>query len=567
MASITGYGSKHSHEFTLNINEISYDVANNTSTVSFDFTIYKSSYSWNGWNSISYSVNIDGVNYTGTIPNYTAGNRMTIRSGTQTITHNSDGTKSIGFNFSVIDSSGQSYTCGNASANGTMALSNIPRASTITCSTANIEETATIIINKTDNAFTYTLNWYFGNLSGKIVEKTANTIIGWTLPSSFYSQIPNNKSGVGAIECITYNGNTQVGSCIINFYATTSETRCKPDLTAIIEDINEDTIALTGDSNNLIKYKSTAKITITTSSKNSATIVSKKVNNTIVSGNILEINNVEDSLFTVTVTDSRGYTNTVILEPEVVEYVNLSINATIKRTGPTTDEVDIEYSGNYYNGSFGVESNTLSLKWYYKEKNTQNWILGGTLTPTISSNTYNNGSSKVVLGSNFNYKKSYEFYLEVKDKITTLFPSYSITQGIPVYNWGENFFNVNEDLQHKGRSLIKHFEYSTDEEVVGTWIDGKPIYRKVIDHGLIGNRESISINGNYDELISFGGCIYSQNGTTASLSHYYNSGSWRYVEGAIVSGEYYLVRINRVNTSAWSDWGIRTIIEYTKTSD
>lgn len=127
MASIVGYGSKHSHEFTLNVNEDSYDQSGNYSTVSFSFTIYKASYSWSGWNSISYIVTINGQQYTGTIPSYSAGSTKTITTGTLTVPHDSNGTKTLYFSFSVTDNSGQTYTCGNASASGSMALTNIPR--------------------------------------------------------------------------------------------------------------------------------------------------------------------------------------------------------------------------------------------------------------------------------------------------------------------------------------------------------------------------------------------------------------------------------------------------------
>lgn len=127
MGTITGYGSKHSHEFKLTVNETSTSTANNTSEISFSFTIYKASYSWSNWKSITYSISINGTSYSGTIPSYSAGSTLTIRTGSQTVSHNSDGTKSINYSFSVNDGSGQSYTCGNASASGSMNLSTIPR--------------------------------------------------------------------------------------------------------------------------------------------------------------------------------------------------------------------------------------------------------------------------------------------------------------------------------------------------------------------------------------------------------------------------------------------------------
>lgn len=143
MASIVGYGSKHSHEFTLTVNEDSISQSGNYSTVSFSFTLYKSSYSWSGWNSISYIVTINGQQYTGTIPSYSAGSTKTITSGTLTVPHDSNGSKTLYFSFSVTDSSGQSYTCGNASASGSMALTSIARQpSKPTLTVTNVSDTS-----------------------------------------------------------------------------------------------------------------------------------------------------------------------------------------------------------------------------------------------------------------------------------------------------------------------------------------------------------------------------------------------------------------------------------------
>jgi hypothetical protein len=132
MGTITAYGSKHSHEFKLDVSETSTSTSNNTSEISFNFTLYKSSYSWSGYNSITYTLIINGTSYSGAIPNYNAGSTLTIKSGTQTISHNDDGSKTISYSFSVTDNSGQSYTCGNASASGSMDLTTISRYANLT---------------------------------------------------------------------------------------------------------------------------------------------------------------------------------------------------------------------------------------------------------------------------------------------------------------------------------------------------------------------------------------------------------------------------------------------------
>ncbi|MCI8618334.1 MAG: hypothetical protein HFJ60_08930 [Clostridia bacterium] len=440
-------GGSYASHFSgiLSVWENSYDVGNNTSNIGYRLQLKSGSSGRFSDLTASYSVTINGTTVksgNGRYSSQSYNTTQTICEGTMTIAHNDDGSKAISCS-AVLDFQTNSYSPGDFTPRGTLTLTTIPRASSISCTTANIEEVATIIVNRASSNFKHTLIWHFGDLQGTIIEKTVETTIGWTIPSSLYTQIPNAQIGIGVMECITYNGDTEIGRNFSDFYATTSENRCKPTLLATLVDTNQDTINLTGSNTKLIKYKSTAKITITTNAKNGASISSKKVNNSLVEGNSISISNVETDTFVVTVTDSRGYTKSVTLKPTVVNYIPLSINATVKRVQPTTGEVAIEFSGNYFNGNFGSTNNTLNINWYYREKNSSTWINGGILTTIINEKTYSNGNSKISLGTNFNYQKSYEFYLNVVDKLTTLQPNYSITQGIPIFNWGKDFFNVN----------------------------------------------------------------------------------------------------------------------------
>ncbi len=134
MATISSNGSKGHHKFTLEVNETSYSLDNNTSEISFTFKLSPvvKNYDWSGWGSyISYTVTINETNYTGTIPKYDGTSTVTLKSGTQTISHEDDGTKSISISFSVSDGAGKSYTPGNASASGSVVLTSIPRQATI----------------------------------------------------------------------------------------------------------------------------------------------------------------------------------------------------------------------------------------------------------------------------------------------------------------------------------------------------------------------------------------------------------------------------------------------------
>ncbi|MBQ7340899.1 MAG: hypothetical protein IJW41_01860 [Oscillospiraceae bacterium] len=130
MASIYANGSRNHHKFTLAVSEVGTSKEENTSQVSFQFTISPvvQSFDWRYWgNSISYTVTVNGTDFAGTIPDYDGYSTVILKSGSLNVPHNPDGTKTLTFGFSVTDKAGMSYTCGNAGASGSMALTRILR--------------------------------------------------------------------------------------------------------------------------------------------------------------------------------------------------------------------------------------------------------------------------------------------------------------------------------------------------------------------------------------------------------------------------------------------------------
>lgn len=456
MGNMSGsYGGNYTLYQTLLQN--SQNINNNTTNVtirlvlSFDGKNYSYTYD----TSYGYMI-INGNRYDYSIPNiiFSSGQAkdLVLAEWTGDIPHNSDGTK-------ILDISGYWDTgtsrIGSGSTNSSVALNTIPRTSSISCTTANVGEPAIVTISSASSSFRHSVYAYFGSLYVIIATEQAGGIISWTIPENFYTQIPNAKSGIGTIYCETFNNGVLLGVKTAQFTVTTNEEKCKPTLSATVKDINETTITLTGDENKLIKYRSTAQISISTSAKNSATIVSKKINNTVVTNDINNITNIETNTFDIVSTDSRGYSTSLTLSPEIINYIPLSINAIVRRIQPTTGEVGITFTGNYFNSSFGSIENTLSIKWYYKESSSEEYVLGGDLTPVIKDNTFSNGDSEIILGDFFDYQKSYNIQLEIVDKLTTLNPTYTISQGIPVFNWGKDFFNIYGELQVKEQNILE----------------------------------------------------------------------------------------------------------------
>ena len=395
------------------------------------------------------SVVINGVEvYSGgTYSNITDYQDRTFASAPLKIAHTPDGSKS----FTISGFSGWIYASGNTYASAqTFTLPTIPRASSVSCSTANIGSNATITINRASTSFTHTLTYSFGSLSGTIATKTSSTNISWTIPTTFYGQIPNDRSGTGTITCQTYNGSTLIGSKSTPFTATVNESESKPTLNPTAVDSNSITTALTGNSSKFIKYYSNASVATGAKARNSATLKSQKItcgakSITSASGTI---NAVESGTFTFSATDSRGYPTTQTLNKTLIEYIKLTCS--LNAGAPTTAGVaTLKISGNYWDGTFGKVANTLTVQYRYK---TQGGSYGSwtTVSATKSNNTYN--ATATISG--LNYQTTYVFQARAIDKLATINTDEQARRTTPIFDWSKNDFNVNGTLKVNNTNIF-----------------------------------------------------------------------------------------------------------------
>lgn len=445
-SAVGGFGYANNFTLYVVLEEQNVSIENNTSQVKYNVYCQSSGSGSINARHLKY-FNINGqdiINSTEQVNVSSPNAYIGIASGTTgAIAHNDNGSKSISFSARI-----QASSFGvSASVSGTFTLTTIARASSVGGGSGNIGSTVTITINRASSSFTHTLRYSFGSLSGTIASNVG-TSKNWTIPTSFYAQIPNAKSKTGTIYCDTYSGGKMIGTKSTTFTATASESACRPTVSATIKDTNSKTIALTGNSSKLVKYKSTAQIVITSSVKNSATLKSVTVNGKSVgtTGSItVNYTNVSTSKFTIVATDSRGYTNTsYVVTPSYVNYVPLTISASFFRPQPTTGEVQLTYSGNYFNSSFGSVTNTISISWKYKETTATTWTTGGSITPTLSGNTIS--KKTISLGTKFDYQKAYDFQITARDKLTTVSQTLTVSVGMPIFYWGKDFLDVVEKL-------------------------------------------------------------------------------------------------------------------------
>ena len=225
------------------------------------------------------------------------------------------------------------------------------------------------------------------------------------------------------------------------------------------EDTNSTTTALTGDSSTMVRYMSNVKVSVSASGVNKARIKSITINNTTASNGIVTFNSASSNSFEVKVVDSREFPTTQTKTMPMIDYVPLTLSANVYRDEPTNGKVVIEFSGNYFNGSFGSESNSLTVEYRYIQKggswDNVNWI---TLNPNIySNNTY----EQVITIDGFDYQKQYVFQVRATDKLSSPEPSVAnITKGKPIFNWDENNFNVNGEIKKNGNPIFQSINWS-----------------------------------------------------------------------------------------------------------
>ena len=503
------------YTYILRVTEDSVDQERNLSVLSVQ-AILKQSYSgtgFSGWGT--------GVSCTINGKNIFSDYRQRKISGTQEhifysctveLPHEADGSLRIQVGGRLWQNSSASYTPPTLTitenAADVMVLTPIPRASRISATSANIEETAMIVIGRKKDGFTHSVAYRFGALQGFIradgvcvsqEERFGNTSIGFLLPAEFYAQIPNAPSGVCTLTCTTYSGDEKIGQAqTCSFTVTAAQSRCDPEITASVVDANAATKLLTGDERVLVKFASTAVCQMQAQAKNSAQITQMKIGAQDTPEGRCEIPCAEQDSFTFYAKDSRGYQNDTTVKLQMVPYVKLTNHATASRINPQTGSTCLTLRGNCYCGSFGLTENALTVKYRLPGEEFVSFE-----AQIAQDHTY----CVTVELSGLNYLSACSIETVVCDKLSQVEKTLTAGQARPVFDWGESYFNLNVPLQcaNVSGAVIKrcYFDGTAQKTIQSKFAD-------FAGNGYV--RQSVFIFGNSDHVLVQGVIGIANNG-------------------------------------------------------
>ena len=360
------------------------------------------------------------------------------------IHHNPDGTKTVKIEFYIkLVSPSGSYEDGfggTFNESFSVTLTTVPVSATAGASAANIEEVSTISIVKS-SALLVSLKYSFGALSGYIdasgnavtsEAKISQTSIPFRVPTAFYTQIPNSKSGLCRLTCQTYTQDgTAVGQPhVSDFTVSASESRCRPSVSGAV--VNSDTDGITGSPDKLLRYASTAYCTIYADARNGASIVKSTVNGLSIT-NTLEIPKVDTGTFEFKTTDSRGFSASVAVEKELIPYFFPTNESWVERKSPTDDFVTLHFRGKMYQGTMGSQSNVWTA--HYK--------VGSGSDVSVPLSVADGRYTADVVVEGLSYQKEHSIYVYVADFYTSTPKYIQVKRGYPAFNWGKDNFDVN----------------------------------------------------------------------------------------------------------------------------
>lgn len=467
-------------------------ITDNTSTVNWRMTVSRTGayYTHNHQGDSTLSLNLDGQNVHYSYPTWeTSGEEYTLASGSSTISHNADGTKTLPISCTFNPNNGLH---GTITVSASLSLTTIPRSSSVSVSAGVIGSSVTININRQSSSFKHTVRYAWAGKSGTIATNV-DTSTTWTIPLDFANDIPNSASGTGTVYVDTYSGSTKTGTQSTTFTASVPA-NVKPTFTGIsLSDLNGAAQNLIPNGNTFIQVISNIKVAFNgaVGSYGSsitgyyAEIVGKN-QSTSSNGGSLGIMNYHGTIkIRASVSDSRGrWSDAREVSVTVLEYFAPALSFSIARTGSTSSTLTVTRNAKVAPLTIsGSQKNTMSLTFKVARLGTTNYQVDtgpATGSWTSISSLVN---SQANLAGNYLANQSWVVIGTLEDKFTRSDFMVNVATESVVLSYDRSGVGVNK-IRERGALDVKGDIYANDQPIQQyqltnnnggpLWFDGRP---------------------------------------------------------------------------------------------
>lgn len=511
MGRIEKYTSSGYAKLAMEVTETSYSIENNDSPVQYNLWLERGS-TWvydlnnetwaeamiNDQTVINKYVNFDLRNT----------DRVLLGSGTLTIPHNEDGSKTITFWARILNVADQ----GDINwFSGTLGLTNIPRASAIGSVTATeLGQPVIIKINKKVDEFRHQVWWQVNDSSWIDLGTGHDTSVQLTVPIDYAARITNSDIGLLDVCVRTFRGNDQIGNDV---YQRGIGIKVPASIVPTLEDvtITERTAQLAEfiPVGNFVKDKSVMRVEASNAAgSHGSTIVSTEltVDNLVVRAAVGDFpaNKAGNLEVTAKVTDSRGRTAIKSKNIKVWDYYAPKIIGFLaNRTGNGTNKTIIATVAANVSPLVidGINRNPYTLKIQYSAKKSNRWIDAVNLT----NESVERINRQFDCGAFYEISKAYNVRLVIQDKLSDLVDSVLLVRSSRVlWAWGDNRAAVGgfPELDGHFESFLPVAFHSSLNVEDGLMSRGKPIQEFAMTSR---DGKSLKYNGDLNNLKTAGG--------------------------------------------------------------
>ena len=451
----------------------SQSITANTSTVNWRMTVSRTGayYTHNHQGDSTLSLNLDGRNVHYSYPTWeTSGEEYTLASGSSTISHNADGTKTLPISCTFNPNNGLH---GPITVSASLSLTTIPRSSSVSMSAVVIGSSVTININRQSSSFKHTVRYAWAGKSGTIANNV-DTSTSWTIPLDFANDIPNSASGTGTIYVDTYSGSTKTGTQSATFTASVPA-NLKPTFSGItLSDLNSAAQNLIPNSDTFIQVISNIKVAFNGAAGSYgssitgyyAEIVGKN-QSTSSNGGSLGIMNYHGTIkIRARVSDSRGrWSDTREISVSVLEYFAPALSFSIARTGSTSSTLTVTRNAKIAPLTVsGSQKNSMRLTFKVARLGTNSYTVDNGPATGSWTSISNLVNSQANLAGNYLANQSWAVIGTLEDKFTRSDFMVNVATESVVLSYDRSGVGVNK-IREQGALDVKGNIYANDQPI------------------------------------------------------------------------------------------------------